>query len=56
MYNNATQKKAAKYVVDHDMSVTEATKKAKSDALRNSMALIAAYGAASIGYNIIRNR
>lgn len=49
LYNNATRKKAAKYIVDNNMSVAEATKKAKSDARRNSVALVAAYSAVAIG-------
>lgn len=49
MYNNATRKKAAKYVVDNDMSVAEATKKAKGDAWRNTAAFMAAYGAVTLG-------
>ena len=48
MYNNATRKKAAKYIVDHNMSVSEATKKAKGDALRNTAIFTAAYGAVAI--------
>ena len=36
VYNDATRKKAAKYVVDHNMTVAEANKKAKIDALRNT--------------------
>lgn len=49
LYNNATRKKAAKYIIDNNMSVAEATKKAKSDAWRNSVALVAAYSAVAIG-------
>ena len=48
VYNNATRKLAAKYIVDHNMSVTEATKKAKGAAWRNSVALVAACGALSL--------
>lgn len=49
LYNSATHKKAAKYVVDNNMSVAEATKKAKGDAWKNTAAFIAAYGAVAIG-------
>ena len=49
MYNSATRKKAAKYVVDNNMSVAEATKKAKGDAWKNTAAFVAAYGAVAIG-------
>lgn len=49
LYNSATRKKAAKYVVDNNMSVAEATKKAKGDAWKNTAAFVAAYGAVAIG-------
>lgn len=45
IYNEATRKKAAKYIVDKNMSVEEATKKAKGDAWRNTAVFVAAYGA-----------
>lgn len=48
IYNDAVRKKAAKYVVDKNMSVADATKKAKSDARRNTAALLAVYGAVTI--------
>lgn len=48
IYNNATRKKAAKYVVDHNMSVADATKKAKGDAWRNTAALLTVYGAVTV--------
>ena len=44
VYNNATRKKAAKYVVDNNMTVSEATKKAKGDAWKNTAAFLALYG------------
>lgn len=47
IYSEGTRKKAAKYVVDKNMSVSEATKKAKGDALRNTAAFLAAYGVAA---------
>lgn len=49
IYNDATRKKAAKYVVDNNMSVAEATKKAKGEAKRNSAIFLAAYGAVTLG-------
>lgn len=49
IYNDATRKKAAKYVVDNNMSVAEATKKAKGDAWRNTAGFLAAYGAVTLG-------
>ena len=49
IYNSATRKKAAKYVVDNDMPVSDAIKRAKGEAWRNSVALVAAYGAVYVG-------
>lgn len=54
VYNNATRKKAAKYVVDKNMTVSEASKKAKGDAARNTAIMVAAYGA--ITYTTLLNR
>lgn len=48
IYNNATRKKAAKYVVDHNMTIEEANKLAKKDAMRNTTALLAAYGTVTV--------
>ena len=48
MYNEATRKKAAKYIVDNNMSVADATKKAKGEAWRNSAALVGAYAAVTV--------
>lgn len=45
MWNDATRKKAAKYVVDHNMSMEEANKKAIGDAKRNTAIILGAYGA-----------
>lgn len=47
VYNSATRKKAAKYVVDNNMSMADATKKAKGDAWRNTAAFLAVYGIAT---------
>ena len=55
IYNDATRKKAAKFVVDNNMSVAEATRKAKGIAWRNTAAFIAASSAVSIGSYIIKN-
>lgn len=43
-YNNATRKKAAKYVVDNGMSIKDAKAKANKDAIRNTAVMLAAYG------------
>lgn len=48
IYNPQTRTRAAKYIVDNNMSVAEATKKAKSDAWRNSAIFCAAYGAITV--------
>lgn len=56
IYNSATRKKAAKYVVDNNMSVSEATKKAKTDALVNGAAFFATYAAITVASRYIRNR
>lgn len=56
MYNSATREKAAKYVVDNNMSYAKASKRAKGDALRNTAAFMAAYGAISIGLYAASNR
>ncbi len=48
LYNDATRKRAAKYVVDNDMSYTEASKKAKNKAKRNAAIFMGIYGAAVV--------
>lgn len=55
MFNDATRKKAAKYVVDNDMSVSEATAKANGDAVRNTAILLAACGSINVANKIVRN-
>lgn len=47
-YNEATHRKAAKYIVDNNMSMSEATKKAKGEAWRNTAIIIGAIGAVSV--------
>ena len=47
-YNNATRKKAAKYVVDNNMSISDAKKKANKEAIRNSAIILGTYGAISV--------
>lgn len=54
VYNSATRKKAAKYVVDNNMSMADATKKAKGDAWRNTAIFLAAYGVA-VGTQLYKN-
>ena len=55
IYNDATRRKAAQYVVDNDMSVDEAIKKSNSEAIRNTAMFIAAYGAVSVASGILSN-
>lgn len=47
-YNNATRKKAAKYVVDNGMTVEQAKSRANKDAIRNTGAILAAYGTVTV--------
>lgn len=55
MFNDATRRKAAQYVVDNDMSVDEAIKKSNSEAVRNTEIFLAAYGAVSVASRIRNN-
>lgn len=50
-YNDATRKRAAKYIVDNNMTVDAATQKAKGDAWRNTAIFVAAYGAITLASN-----
>ena len=54
--NNATRKLAAKYIVDKGMTVSEAKTKAYGVAKRNSMIILAAYGAMAVGSNLANRR
>ena len=48
LYNNATRKLAAKYVVNNKMSVADATKKANKAAIRNTAIVLGVYGAMTV--------
>lgn len=48
VYNDATRKKAAKYMVDNNMSMKDANERAKSDAKRNTAIILGAYGAVTV--------
>ena len=48
LYNNATRKAAAKYMVDNNMSMSDAKKRANKTAIRNTTVLLAAYGAYTV--------
>lgn len=56
LYNEATRKAAAKYVVDKNMSIADATKKANKEAIRNTGIFLAAYGAMTVGEMYLRNK
>lgn len=43
-YNDATRKKAAQYMVDNNMSMGDARKKANKEAIRNTAIILGAYG------------
>lgn len=45
LYNNATRRQAAKYVVDNNMSISDAKKKANKVAMRNTAIILGTYGA-----------
>lgn len=51
LYNTATRKQAAKYVVENNMTVEDATKKAKGTAWRNTAALLAVVGGITLATN-----
>ena len=48
VFSNETRKRAARYVVDNNMSVKEATKKAKKEAASRAALLVGAYGALTV--------
>lgn len=47
--NDATRQKAAKYVVDNNMSMADARKKANREAIRNTAIFVGAYAAVAVG-------
>ena len=48
VYNSRTRDLAARYVVDRNMTISDATKKAEGAAWRNSVAFVGLYGAAAL--------
>lgn len=48
MFNKATRKRAAKYIVDNNMSMKDAKKRANNDAIRNTAVILGAIGAVSV--------
>lgn len=55
IFNDATRKKAAKYVVDKNMKVDDAINQANKDALRNTAIFIGAYSAVAVA-TLYKNR
>ena len=55
-YSNGTRMKAAKYVVDNNMSIQDAKAKANKDAVRYTAAVMAVYGAIAVANFYAMNR
>lgn len=55
LFSNATRKKAAKYIVDNNMTMSEARKKANKDAIRNTAISLGVIGGLSVA-EIARRR
>lgn len=56
VYNNATRKKAAKYMSKYEnMTMAEANKKAKGNAKKNTALLMAAIGTVAVGNYVSKN-
>lgn len=56
IYNDAVRMKAAKYVVDNNMTMADATKKAKGEAKRNTAIYCGAYAALTVASLYARTR
>lgn len=54
IFKNSVRKKAAKYVVDNNMSVKDAKKKANRRAVAQTAAYLAAAGALEIGFHAVK--
>ena len=55
LFSNATRKKAAKYIVDNNMTMSEARKKANKDAIKNTAISLGVIGGLSVA-EIARRR
>ena len=55
LFNSATRKRAAKYIVDNNMTMSEARKKANKDAIRNTAISLGVIGGLSVA-EIARRR
>lgn len=56
IYGGSSRKKAAKYVVDNNMSISDAKKKANKEAIRNSAIILGTYGAIKVASLYMNNR
>lgn len=48
LYSEGTRRKAAKFMVDNNMSMTDAKRKANKEAIRNTAAFMGAFGAMAV--------
>ena len=56
IYGGSSRNKAAKYVVDNNMSISDAKKKANKEAIRNSAIILGTYGAIKVASLYMNNR
>ena len=56
IYGDSSRNKAAKYVVDNNMSISDAKKKANKEAIRNSAIILGTYGAIKVASLYMNNR
>ena len=56
IYGGSSRQKAAKYVVDNNMSISDAKKKANKEAIRNSAIILGTYGAIKVASLYMNNR
>jgi hypothetical protein len=56
VFNDATRRLAAKYVVDNDMSMADAQSRANKDAVRNTAIILGTLGAVSLGNLYLKNK
>ena len=55
-YSGSSRQKAAKYVVDNNMSISDAKKKANKEAIRNFAIILGTYGAINVASLYMNNR
>lgn len=53
LFGSATRKQAAKYIVNNNMSVADAKKKANEKAIRNTLTLLSTVGGLAVGAKIV---